>query len=95
MLNCVKDCDDYLFDTGNDVHRQNLIQLRTRTQQTLRHAEVQKARGGVDLSENWITDAKSTLAGVQKVLAVGSRGGATIVRPQAGTASRFESLVKD
>ena len=31
MLNCVKDCDDYLFDTANDVHRQNLVQLRART----------------------------------------------------------------
>jgi hypothetical protein len=95
MLNCVKDCDDYLFDTANDVHRQNLIQLRARTQQTLQHAEAQKSRGGVDLSENWIADAKATLAGVDRVLDADARGGATIVRPNAGRASRFEAPVKD
>ena len=27
LLNCVKDCDDYLFDTANAAHRQNLVQF--------------------------------------------------------------------
>lgn len=94
MLNCVKDCDDYLFDTGNDMHRQNLIQLRTRTQQTLQHAEAQKSRGGVDLSENWIADAKATLAGVERILTVEPSGGVTVVRPHAGRTSRFQPLAK-
>jgi hypothetical protein len=95
MLNCVKDCDDYLFDTTNQVHRQNLIQLRTRTQHVLQHAEAQKSRSGVDLSENWIADAKATLAGVERILAADSTGGAPIVRPHAGRASRFQAPVKD
>ncbi len=95
MLNCVKDCDDYLFDTTNHVHRQNLVQLRTRTQQILQHAEAQKPRGGVDLSESWIADARATLAGVDRILAADSGGGSTIVRPHAGKASRFEAPVKD
>ena len=91
MHNCVKDCDDYLFDTTNQVHRQNLIQLRTRTQQVLQHAEAQKSRSGVDLSENWSADARATLAGVERTLAADSTGGATIVRPHAGRASRFQA----
>jgi hypothetical protein len=94
MLNCVKDCDDYLFDTTNHVHHQNLIQLRARTLQALEQAETQKSRSGVDLSENWIADARTTLAGVDRILAANATGGATIVRPHAGRASRFQAPVK-
>jgi hypothetical protein len=90
MLNCVKDCDDYLFDTANESHRQNLVQLRTRTQQTLARAEAQKARNGIDLSENWIADAKSTLAGVDRILTVQPAQGTTLVRPHSGMGSRGE-----
>ncbi len=90
LLNCVKDCDDYLFDTGNESHRQNLVQLRDRTKLTLEQAEAQKARGGIDLSENWIADAKATLVGVEKILAAVPSGEAAIVRPHAGKGSRFE-----
>lgn len=91
MLNCVKDCDDYLFDTANQTHRQNLIQLRARTQQVLQNAEAQKSRGGVDLSESWIADARATLAGVDRILAADATGGATVVRPHAGRSSRFQA----
>ena len=91
MLNCVKDCDDYLFDTGNESHRQNLVQLRERTKLALEQAEAQKARGGVDLSENWISDAKATLAGVARILAAAPSGKA-IVRPYAGKGSRLSAL---
>jgi hypothetical protein len=90
LLNCVKDCDDYLFDTANESHRQNLVQLRERTKLTLKQAEAQKARGGMDLSENWIADAKATLAGVEKVLAAVPGGEAAVVRPHARKGSRFE-----
>ena len=91
MLNCVKDCDDYLFDTANTVHRQNLVQLRTRTQQVLKQAEAQKSRGVIDFSESWIADAKATLAGVERILAAACTGEATVVRPHAGKASRFQT----
>ena len=36
----------------------------------------------------------ATLAGVERILAVEATGGATIVRPHAGRASRFQPLVK-
>ncbi len=94
-LNCVKDCDDYLFDTANAAHRQNLVQLRERTKLTLEQAEAQKTRGGVDLSENWIADAKATLAGVDRILSAQPGGGAPVVRPHAGRASRFATSMKD
>ena len=90
LLNCVKDCDDYLFDTMNQAHRQNLVQLRERTKLTLEQAAAQKARGGVDLSENWIADAKATLAGVEEILASVPSGETAVVRPHAGKGSRFE-----
>lgn len=90
LLNCVKDCDDYLFDTANESHRQNLVQLRARTMLTLEQAQEQKARGGIDVSESWIADAKATLAGVEKILAAVPTGEAAIVRPHAGKGSRFE-----
>lgn len=94
LLNCVKDCDDYLFDTANNAHRQNLVQLRERTKLTLEHAEAQKSHGGVDLSDNWIADAKATLAGVERILTAEPGRGATIVRPHAGRPSRFHRVVK-
>ncbi len=90
MLNCVKDCDDYLFDTTSDVHRRNLVQLRVRTQQVLQHAEAQKSRNGGDLSENWIAAAKATLTGVERILSAQPAQGTTVVRPHSGMRSRFE-----
>jgi hypothetical protein len=94
LLNCVKDCDDYLFDTANAAHRQALVQLQQRTKLTLAQAEAQKSRDGGDLSENWIADAKATLAGVEGILATEASEGTTVVRPHAGRASRFQSLVE-
>ena len=92
MLNCVKDCDDYLFDTANQTHHHNLVQLRLRTELALNQALRQKGRGERDLSENWIAEARATLAGVQRVLSTQPFGGTTVVRPFAGRGSRFEPL---
>jgi len=92
MLNCVKDCDDYLFDTANQTHRYNLVQLQLRTELTLNQALAQKDRGERDLSENWIAEAQATLAGVQRVLSAQALGDTTVVRPFAGRGSRFEPL---
>jgi len=94
MLNCVKDCDDYLFDTANTTHRQNLVQLQERTKLTLEHAVAQNSRGEVDLSENWIDDAKATLAGVDRILSTLPNRGATLVRPHIGKGSRFKPLTE-
>jgi hypothetical protein len=90
LLNCVKDCDDYLFDTSNESHRQNLVQLRERTKLTLEQAEAQKVRRGIDLSENWIADAKATLAGVERILCAVPSGEVAVLRPHAGKGSHFE-----
>jgi hypothetical protein len=92
MLNCVKDCDDYLFDTANQTHRHNLVQLRLRTELTLNQALAQKDRGERDLSENWIAEARATLAGVQRVLSTQPLGDTTVVRPFGGCDSRFDPL---
>jgi hypothetical protein len=92
MLNCVKDCDDYLFDTANHTHRHNLVQLRLRTELTLNQALAQKDRGERDLSENWIAEARATLAGVQRVLSTQPLGDTTVVRPFGGCDSRFDPL---
>lgn len=94
LLNCVKDCDDYLFDTSNETHRQNLVQLRERTKLTLEQAEAQKAGGGIDLSESWVADAKATLAGVERILAAVPSRETAFVRPYDGRGSRFERTPK-
>jgi hypothetical protein len=95
MLNCVKDCDDYLFDTANGVHRQNLVQLQQRTKLTLENAEAQRSRGEADLSEHWIADAKATLAGVDRILSTTPNRGETLVRPHIGKGSRFKRLTEN
>jgi hypothetical protein len=92
MLNCVKDCDDYLFDTANQTHRHNLVQLRLRTELTLNQALAHKDRGERDLSENWVAEARATLAGVQRVLSTQPFGDTTVVRPFDGRGSRFDPL---
>ncbi|HVC46881.1 MAG TPA: hypothetical protein VND90_06510, partial [Terracidiphilus sp.] len=95
MLNCVKDCDDYLFDTANGVHRQNLVQLQQRTKLTLENAEAQRSRGEADLSEHWIADAKATLAGVDRILSTTPNRGENLVRPHIGKGSRFKRLTEN
>jgi hypothetical protein len=95
LLNCVKDCDDYLFDTANTVHRQNLVQLRERTKLSLDQVEAQKSRGEVDLSESWIADAKATLSGVDRILSATPNRGESLLRPHAGRGSRFKPLTEN
>lgn len=95
MLNCVKDCDDYLFDTANATHRQNLVQLRERTKLSLEQAEAQKSRGEADLSENWIDNAKATLSGVDRILSAKPNRGELLVRPHVGMGSRFKPLTEN
>lgn len=92
LLNCVKDCEDYVLDTANKTHITNLVQLQIRTQLTLDQAVQQQAKHEEDLSENWIAEAEATLTGVQRILdaaAVKSSGGT--VRPFVGKGSKFES----
>lgn len=95
MLNCVKDCDDYLFDTANATHRQNLVQLRERTKLSLEQVEAQKSCGEADLSENWIADAKATLSGVDRILSTKPNRGESLVRPHVGRGSRFKPLTEN
>ena len=94
MLNCVKDRDDYVLDTANAVHRQNLVQLQQRTKLTLEKAEAQQSRGEADLSEHWIADAKATLAGVDRILSAVPNREETLVRPHVGKGSRFKALTE-
>jgi hypothetical protein len=94
MLNCVKDCDDYLFDTTNTTHRQNLVQLQARTKLTLEQAVAQKSCAEADLSEHWIADAEATLAGVDRILSAIPSDGETLVRPHVGKGSRFKPLTE-
>ena len=85
LLNCVKACEDYVLDTANKTHINNLVQLQIRTQLTLGQAVQQQAKHEEDLSENWIAEAEATLTGVQRILdaaAVKSSDG--IVRPFVG-----------
>jgi hypothetical protein len=89
LLNCVKDCEDYVLDTANKTHINNLVQLQIRTQLTLGQAVQQQAKHEEDLSENWIAEAEATLTGVQRILdaaAVKSSDG--IVRPFVGKGSK-------
>lgn len=92
FLNCVKDCEDYVLDTANAGHINNLVQLQVRTQLTLDQALQQRAKGELDVSENWIAEAQATLTGVQRILAAASAQPLTAVRPFTGKGSRFEAL---
>jgi hypothetical protein len=90
FLNCVKDCEDYLLDTANQTHINNLVQLQVRTKLTLDQALQQHAKGEEDLSENWVSEAEATLTGVRRILDVTTVSTAGTVRPFKGKGSRFE-----
>ena len=90
LLNCVKDCEDYVLDTANKKHINNLVQLQIRTQLTLDQGLQQQAKGEQDLSENWIAEAQATLNGVLRILEAASSESETALRPFKGKGSHFE-----
>jgi hypothetical protein len=81
FLNCVKDCEDYILDTANKKHIDNLVQLKIRTELALDQALQQRAKGEKDLSENWIAEAEATLNGVQRILEAASAEPNSALRP--------------
>jgi hypothetical protein len=91
FLNCVKDCEDYLLDTGNGEHIQNLVQLELRTKLTLDQTRQQHATRSNDLSENWISEAEATLNGVQRILEAAAVQTGPI-QPFQGSGSRFDPV---
>src|SRR5271157_2018469 len=92
FLNCAKDCEDYVLDTANAGHINNLVQLQVRTQLALDQALQQHAKGTLDVSENWIAEAQATLSGVRRILEAASAQPVAAVRPFSGKGSRFEAL---
>jgi hypothetical protein len=90
FLNCVKECQDYVLDTANKGHINNLVQLHTRTELILDQARQQKSRGEEDLSENWIAEAEATLSGVKRILFAASTQPPGTARPFKDKASKFE-----
>jgi hypothetical protein len=90
FLNCVKDCEDYMLDTANKGHINNLVQLQTRTELILDQARQQRAKGEEDLSENWIAETEATLSGVQRILDAASITASGTVQPFKGERSKFE-----
>jgi hypothetical protein len=92
FLNCVKDCEDYVLDTANKNHINNLVQLQVRTKLTLDHAVQQQQKGEEDLSENWVAEAEATLNGVQRILEAASAEPSTTIRPFKGKESHFEAV---
>lgn len=92
LLNCVKDCEDYLLDTANQGHINNLVQLQSRTELILDQALQQRAKGDEDLSESWVADHEATLSGVKRILSAASITSITptgFVRPFKGKGSKF------
>jgi integrase len=92
FLNCVKDCEDYVLDTANKKHINNLVQLQLRTQMTLDQALQQKAKREEDLSESWIDEARSTLKGVQRILEAAAVDQGTVLHPFKGGGSQFKAV---
>jgi integrase len=92
FLNCVKDCEDYILDTANKKHINNMVQLKIRTELALDQAFQQRAKGEGDLSENWIAEAEATLNGVQRILDAASLDPTTALRPFKGKGSNFEAV---
>jgi integrase len=92
FLNCVKDCEDYVLDTKNKTHINNLVQLQSRTELILDQARKQQAKGEVDLSANWVAEAEVTLSGVKRILRAAEAEPAGPVRPFEGKHSKFERV---
>ena len=91
-LNCVKNCRDYVHDTGDSSQRRALIQLEERVTLALDQAERQHALGEADLSINWVAELRETRDGVRAVLDAGRTVTGQIVRPFANHRSRFEPV---
>lgn len=90
-LNCVRNCKDYLHDTGDPAQRRELILLQRRTDEAVEQVERQRALGQNDLSPDWLRDLKETQDGVNRILEVAAKSDGGVVRPFQGGVSRFES----
>ena len=92
-LNCVKQCRDFLHDTGDSGQRRALIQLEERVTLALDQAEQQQAAGEADLSINWVADLRETSAGVRAILDAGATAPSQVVQPFADHPSRFTPMI--
>jgi hypothetical protein len=92
-LNCVKQCRDFVHDTGDSRQRRALIQLEQRVTLALDQAERQQATGQADLSINWVADLRETRDGVRAVLDTGATTTRQIVQPFVDHSSRFTPVI--
>ncbi len=69
-LNCVKGCPDYLRNKGAQRERQQLVQIKSRTQKALEDAELAQRLGKAIMTPSWINHHVETLNGINKALSI-------------------------
>lgn len=91
-LNCLKGCSDYVHDTGDEVQRQQLVQLTVRTKRVLEEEKRQAAESGDKISESWVAETETVIRNAERTLAAKPSGDTPFVQPFAGEGSRFQPL---
>ena len=66
----MKGCPDYLRNKGDLRERQQLIQIKSRTQKALEDAELAKRMGTGIKSESWVNHHEETLIGINTALSI-------------------------
>ncbi|MCD9087710.1 hypothetical protein [Stenotrophomonas sp. SY1] len=91
-LDSPKRCGSYLFDTGDALQRQRLIDLQRRNERALEDAVAAQAAGTGLLVTEWVKEFEATNEGLRIILATEPSSDSAIVAPFEGNLSKYQSL---
>ena len=91
-MNCVKRCASYLFDTGDALQRQRLIDLQRRNERALEDAVAAQAAGTGLLVTEWVKEFEATDEGLRIILAAEPSSDSAVVAPFEGNPSKYQPL---
>lgn len=92
-LNCVNDCEHYLFDPKDDGQRTQLVQLQRRTKDVLDRTRPLVEAGQV--APSWVEYHERTLTNVNHILDTADRAPEGMLRPFPNGTNRFAPLLPE
>lgn len=92
-LNCLKDCPDYLHDANDAGQRQQLVQLKRRSQEVMAALQPELEAGRI--APSWVDEHQTTVANIDRILAMPAEDDGAYLRPFADGATRFQPLLPE
>jgi hypothetical protein len=92
-LNCLKNCPDYLHDANDAGQRQQLVQLRRRSQEVMVALKPELDAGRI--APSWIEEHQTTVANIDRILATPVEDDGSYVRPFSDGTTRYQPLSKE